>query len=113
MKRFFLVALAACAASAASAQSCPQIRFAPGAYSGEISGHVTQEDVDCYTFGTGSGQTARLQLFGSDNTCFAIIGVVDCQEDFSFVTRAGTYQVNVSALFRTLGEDYTLRLTIR
>ncbi|ETX29293.1 hypothetical protein [Roseivivax isoporae] len=97
----------------AGAQSCSEIRFARGASSGEVSGRVAEGEALCYSFGTGSGQTARLQLFGSRNTCFAVLGVVDCQEDFSFRTQAGTYEVYVAPLFRTATyETFTLRLTI-
>lgn len=112
-----LTALALClcaAAGTAAAQSCPEIRFAPGGSSGEVSGRVTDNAPLCFVFGTGAGQTARLQLLGSDNTCFTIPGVTDCQDDFSFRTSAGTYRVNVFQLFRAPAyEQFTLRLSIR
>ncbi|MBY6005913.1 hypothetical protein KUV62_18480 [Salipiger bermudensis] len=112
-----LIALALwlCAvAGSATAQSCPEIRFARGASSGEVSGRVTDNAPLCFVFGTGAGQTARLQLLGSDNTCFTIPGVTDCQQDFSFRTSAGTYRVNVFQLFRAPAyEQFALRLSIR
>ena len=110
-----VLALCLCAAGgSASAQSCSEIRFASGASSGEVSGRVTDNAPLCFVFGTGAGQSARLQLLGSDNTCFTIPGVTDCQDDFSFRTSAGTYRVNVFQLFRKVSYDpFTLRLTIK
>ncbi|SIO06737.1 hypothetical protein SAMN05444722_0297 [Rhodovulum sp. ES.010] len=115
MKRIRAAALvAATAGSTAQAQGCMEIRFAPGAYSGEVAGRVTDGAPLCFTFGSGAGQTARLELFGSENTCFAIPGVVDCQDDFSFRTAPTTYRVDVVQLFYAPAwEQFTLRLTIR
>lgn len=105
--------LLAAAASTAEAQGCMEIRFQPGAVSGEVTGRVTEGAPLCFIFGSGAGQTARLQLFGSQNACFSISGVVDCQDDFSFRTAPATYQVTVFQLFRAPSwEQFTLRLTI-
>ena len=58
-----VLALCLCAAGgSASAQSCSEIRFASGASSGEVSGRVTDNAPLCFVFGTGAGQSARLQL---------------------------------------------------
>lgn len=101
------------AASSASA-ACSEIRFAPGAYSGEVEGYVIDGEPRCFTFGTGAGQTARLQIFGSDNTCFTVPGIADCRDELSFSTRRRDYQVNVFQLFRKVSYDpFTLRLTIK
>ncbi|SFE61643.1 hypothetical protein [Roseivivax sediminis] len=111
------IVLAACLALSAgvvAAQSCSEIRFARGAVSGDVSGRVGEGAPMCFTFGAGAGQTARVQLFGSDNTCFNVAGVIDCQDDYSFRTRAGGYRIDVHQLFRSPGaEQFTLRLTIR
>jgi hypothetical protein len=117
--RWFAKALAlGCAVLAACgptwAQACSEIRFARGAFSGEAAGQVADGAPLCYTFGSGAGQTARLQILGNDNTCFTVRGVVDCQADFSFATSAQTYEVRVFQLVRRPGaETFTLRLTIR
>jgi hypothetical protein len=114
MLKVILALVALAWAVPASAQSCSEIRFAKGAVSGEVSGQVSDGYPLCFQFGTGAGQTVRLQLFGSGNTCFGVSGVIDCQDDFSFRTQRGTYYVNVSQLFRNNGaENFTLRLTIR
>ncbi|MFD2739898.1 hypothetical protein ACFSUD_09985 [Sulfitobacter aestuarii] len=113
MIRFLAAILLTFWAQGAAAQYCTEIRFAHGASSGEVSGQVADGMPVCYVFGAGSGQTARLQLFGSDNTCFTLPNVVDCQADFSFHTRNQMYEVGIFQLLRTTGfEYYTLRLTI-
>jgi len=105
--------LAAAGATEAPAQGCIEIRFQPGAVSGEVSGRVTDGAPLCFTFGSGAGQTARLQLFGSENVCFSVAGVVDCQDDFSFRTAPTTYRVDVVQLFYApTWEQFALRLTI-
>lgn len=114
MHRCLFVLLAALWTTGASAQSCSEIRFAPGTSSGVVSGRVTDAQPLCFTFGSGAGQTARLQLSGSDNACFSISGVVDCQSDYSFGTRQQVYQVGVFQLFPRGGaEQFNLQLTIR
>ena len=101
-------------ANLASAQACSEIRFSPGANSGDISGQVTDNAPQCFRFGAGAGQAAHIQILGNDNVCFTIPGVVDCQADYSFRTGQGTYQVEVYQLFRSLEwEKYTMRLTIQ
>lgn len=97
----------------ASAQGCHEIKFARGASSGEVSGQVSDAQSLCFSFGSGAGQTARIELFGSENACFGVLGIIDCQDDFTFTTERRTYQILVSQLFRTLGsENFRLRLTI-
>ena len=101
-------------ATGAIAQSCSEIRFARGASSGEVSGQVSDGQPLCFTFGSGAGQVARLQLSGSQNACFTVPSVVDCQIDFSFTTRHQNYTINVFQLIRnTTSEKFTLQLTIR
>ena len=101
-------------ATGAAAQGCQEIRFDRGMSSGEVSGQVTHGQPMCFTFGSGAGQTARLQLTGSDNACFTITDVIDCQTDFSFTTQLQTYTVNVYQLLRSMAsEQFTLRLAIQ
>jgi len=111
----YLTAIISCLwASGATAQSCMEIKFAPGASSGEIAAYVIENEPKCFIFGTGAGQTARLQLFGSNNACFTIKDVIDCQDDYSFRTQRRNYEVGVFQLFpKRSYEEVTLRLTIR
>lgn len=113
MFRIALACISILWAGGAAAQSCSEIRFSPGASSGTVSGKVTDAQPMCFVFGTGAGQTAQLMLTGSNNACFTIPGVIDCQTSFSFATQARTYEVGVYQLLRTTGaEQFTLRLTI-
>ncbi|MEM7644319.1 MAG: hypothetical protein AAF366_17605 [Pseudomonadota bacterium] len=98
---------------AAAAQSCSEIRFAPGTASGEVTAGVTDGRPACFRFGSGNDQVARIQLFGSENACFNVRGVVDCQDDFSFRTERQTYVIDVTQLFPAPDiEDVRIRLTI-
>ncbi|MGB3407166.1 MAG: hypothetical protein WBA67_06695 [Jannaschia sp.] len=110
MATLFFAALA----GAAAAQGCSEIRFARGAFSGQVSGQADFDAPLCFSFGTGAGQQARLQILGSNNVCFAIEGIVDCTDDFTFRTRQGTYYVNVFQALRNGGDrTFALRLTIQ
>ena len=114
MFRLIAVLLLSLWATTAVSQNCSEIRFDRGSSSGEVGGQVTEGWPMCFVFGTGAGQLARLQLFGSENTCFTVPGVTDCQDDYSFYTGSGFYQVNVFQLFRsTASEQFTLRLSIQ
>ena len=114
MKSLLIAAALTLWAGQAAAQACSEIRFDRGAVSGSVTGQVSDGAPLCFSFGSGNGQTARLQLSGSDNTCFTGGGIVDCQVDFSFRTRAQSYQVRVFQLFRRPGaETFRLTLTIR
>ena len=101
-------------ASGARAEDCPAIKFAKGASSGEVSGQVTDGEGRCFSFAAGADQTARLQLTGSENACFSVYDVADCQTDLSFPTGARTYRLTVAQLFPgPNGEAFKLKLTIR
>ena len=102
-------------ASGARAEDCPAIKFAKGASSGEVSGQVTDGgDARCFSFAAGAGQTARLQLTGSENVCFTVYDIADCRTDLSFPTGARTYRLTVAQLFPGPGgEAFKLKLTIR
>lgn len=101
-------------ATDASAQACQEIRFAPGAVSGDVQGQVSEGRPLCFSFATGAGQTARLRLSGTENACFNVRDMVDCQDDFSFRTAARSYEVGVHQLFRGPGsETFSLQLSIR
>ena len=114
MLRMVAVLFLAFLASGATAEDCPAIKFAKGASSGEVSGQVTDGDARCFSFAAGTGQTARLQLSGSENVCFTVYDIADCQIDLSFPTGARTYRPIVAQLFPApRAEAFTLRLTIR
>lgn len=107
---FLLVGFAA----TADAQSCEEIRFSAGSSSGEVSGTVIEGAPMCFTFGSGAGQIATLNLSGSDNACFGIDGVVDCSVSYQFQTERQTYRVRVNQLFpRPEVEPFVLRLEIQ
>jgi len=68
----------------------------------------------CLTFGSGAGQTARLELSGSNNACFTIDDLVDCQSNYSFRTAEQMYRFRIFQLFpKTSAENVSLRLTIQ
>ncbi|WP_226780945.1 hypothetical protein [Oceaniglobus trochenteri] len=114
MLRIVLATLVALWATGAAAQSCSEIKFARGASSGAVSGVVAPGESICFLFGSGAGQTARIRLSGSNNVCFGIDGIDDCQEDFSFRTQAATYVIRVHQLFRSARtEPFRLDLSIR
>ncbi|CTQ47604.1 hypothetical protein [Roseibium aggregatum] len=114
MKQYLFLLFLVCAAPGALAQDCSKITFAPGASSGEISGRVTEEKPMCFTFASGEGQVARLQLSESNNICFTVYDVVDCQDDFSFRTQNRDYTVLIAPFVRIPDfEEFTLRLTIK
>lgn len=101
-------------ATPATAQVCEEIKFLPGSSSGEVSGRVIEGSPTCYTFASGAGQTATLVLSGSENACFTIDGVVDCQASHNFETARQTYTVGVFQLFpRTEAETFSLELSIQ
>lgn len=101
-------------ATAATGQTCEEIRFSPGASSGEVSGRVIEGRPTCFAFGSGAGQTAQLTLSGSENACFTIEGVADCQSSYTFDTARRTYRIDIFQLFpRAEAESFTLRLSIR
>ncbi|EPX78438.1 hypothetical protein [Salipiger mucosus] len=100
-------------AQASAAQSCSEIRFARGASSGEVSGYTIDGEPRCYTFGSGAGQTATVELFSTGNACFTIAGVVDCRAEYRFTTNRQTYRIGVYQLLRSPSyEEFRLRLTI-
>jgi hypothetical protein len=114
MFRLLAAAILSAVPSVAAAQGFSEIRFAPGASSGEVTGQVSDGRPICFTFGSGAGQQARIQLLGSRNACFGVRGIADCRDDLSFRTDRRTYAIDVFQLFLAPGaEDVRLRLTIR
>lgn len=97
----------------AGAQSCAEIRFAPGATSAEIAGSAPAEAVVCYSFATGAGQQARVELLEGRNTAFSIDGLVDARDDYSFRTEARSYRLRVFQLMRAVRDQpFRIRLSV-
>ena len=97
----------------ATAQDCAPIRFAPGAVSGQIRGVAPPDDVLCYSVGTGAGQTMTVAVTGR-NMFVSVPGVADAQDAIRFTTAAGTYQVRVGQLMRSVtDEPFVLDVEIR
>jgi hypothetical protein len=98
----------------AQAQGCAEIRFARGAFSGEVTGVAQPDGIVCYTVGVGDGQTARVRVIGNNGMAFNIPGVAENQDDVRFVTRRGTYRIDVYQTFRAVrAEPFRLFVEIR
>lgn len=95
-------------------QSCKEIRFAPGASSGAVSGMIAARESVCYRFGSGAGQTARLRLVTGPFACFNVDEFVECQGEATFTTQARSYRVTVFTFdSRRAYGPYSLELSIR
>jgi len=100
MRLLLLSCILAITGLAAHAQACLPLRFKPGSFSGSISDTLSPSQFRCYTLEVGSGQTARIAILG-ENMCLTIPGVIDCTNETRFRTRAGTYTIRVSQMFRS------------
>lgn len=99
---------------AAIAQSCAEIKFARGAYSGDVVGVAPANGLLCYTIGVGNGQTAYVEILEGPNVAFTIPGVAEVQDFVQFPTRAGLYQINVFQWSRAaVGQGFRMRITVR
>lgn len=95
-------------------QSCKEIRFAPGASSGVVSGMIAARESVCYRFGSGAGQTARLKLVTGPYACFNVDEIVECQGEATFTTQARSYKITVFTFdSRRAYGPYSLELSIR
>lgn len=112
----FIAAGSACAEDrqeARFAAECQEIRFQRGHDSGTVRGVAPPEDVVCFRMTTGAGQTANLEVKGR-NVMFAIPGVVEGQDSYSFTTENKTYRINVGQLMRSVtDEPFSLTVSIR
>lgn len=109
-----LAALAALAPLPAAAQGCSEIRFARGAFSGEVMGVAPAEGIACHTIAVGDGQRARVRVVGDNGMAFNIPGVAENQDDARFVTRPGTYRIDVYQTFRSAADlPYRLFVEVR
>ena len=98
---------------AAMASGCHEIKFAYGAYHGEVSGQVSYGHPTCYTFHSGNYQTAKVELWSQGNVCFSIPGLHGCHKHYTFQTKQGQYRLDVKQAQQGYGsDDYSLKLTI-
>lgn len=102
------------ASTTASAQSCKQISFTPGAYSGELSGHAPADGCACYFIDVGDSQNARVQVFSAGDAAVSIQGVADNQTEVTWITTAGRYEFCVHRTFRAVdGLPFRLLVEVR
>jgi hypothetical protein len=105
---------AALGAGAAHAQeNCTPVHFERGKSSAIIHGTAPPEDVICYTFDAGAGQTANLKV-SSSNMIISVVGIGDARESWTFKTKAQTYKFIVGQLMRSVSNaPYTVTLSVR
>lgn len=111
MRAVLLVASALAIPTVAPAQSCEQIRFAPGAYSGEVRGSAPADGCACYVMDVGDGQRARVRIFSAADAAVTVRGVQDNRTDVSWVTSAGRYELCVHRTFRA-AEGLPFRMVV-
>ena len=97
------------------ANNCTPIRFSKGSYSGEVSG-VAEFSMDsgpvCYTIGVNKGQHMKVNLLAGANTRFSIVGEVDYETEYSFITQKKNYKILVFTSQRT-PVPFDLTVTVR
>ena len=102
-------------ADVAYADNCTPIRFSKGSYSGEVSG-VAEFSMDsgpvCYTIGVNKGQHMKVNLLAGANTRFSIVGEVDGETEYSFITQKKNYTILVFTSQRT-PVPFDLTVTVR
>jgi hypothetical protein len=81
------IALLVLALPAHAQDRCTEVHFERGQSSATIRGSAPAEDVVCYTFGAGAGQTANLKVTGR-NVIVSVIGVGDARTSWTFKTQA-------------------------
>lgn len=97
----------------AMASGCHEIKFAYGAYHGEVSGQVSYGHPTCYTFHSGNYQTATVELWSEGHVCFSLPGLHGCHKHYTFQTKQGQYRLDVQQAQQGYGPDsYSLKLTI-
>ena len=108
-----LLALMASAAAAQAQQRCAAVHFKRGMSSAVIHGVAPPNDVVCYKFGAGAGETASLKVAGN-NMIISVYGVGDAREAWTFTTQRQTYKFVVGQLMRSAtNEPYTVTLSIK
>ena len=101
------------AAAAHAQENCTPVHFERGTSSAIIHGTAPPEDVICYTFDAGAGQTANLKVSGS-NMIISVVGIGDARESWTFKTKAQTYKFIVGQLMRSVtNAPYAVTLSVR
>lgn len=102
-------------ANVAYADNCTPIRFNKGSYSGTVSG-VAESSRDsgpaCYTISVNKGQHMKVSLLGGHGTHFSIVGDVDGETEYSFITKKKNYKILVFTSQRT-PVPFDLTVTVR
>ena len=94
--------------------TCAEIRFAPGAYSGIVSGNTPIAGEDCYRIGVVPGQRVRVELQSQGNVQIGINGRFIFDPVIEFTTRSSDYEIWVSRIGNGPGGDpFSFRVTIR
>jgi hypothetical protein len=92
---------------------CTEVHFERGQSSATIRGSAPAEDVVCYSFGAGAGQTANLKVTGR-NVVVSVIDVGDARTSWTFKTKAQTYKFVVGQLMRAVTpEPFTVTLSVK
>ena len=98
----------------AAAQNCSEIRFARGAYSGDVVDVAPANGLLCYTVGVGNNQTAYVEILDGPNVAFTIPGVAEAVGYTQFRTRAGSYRIDVFQWSRAVqGQQFRMRVTVQ
>ncbi|MGQ0563832.1 MAG: hypothetical protein ACT4OK_02005 [Gemmobacter sp.] len=114
---FLALALGLVSGPAAAQQPCQQIRFAPGTSAGIVEGLIPPDGTLCYTVEVGNGQRAEASITGPEAQfpVFSIPGLTKDggEQSFAWTTRAGTYDIYVTTLFRYgANTPFRLRLSV-
>jgi hypothetical protein len=107
------------AAQQAAQPDCQAIHFAKGASAAIITGTAPANTLErpaepaCYSLAVGEGQHANVKLLSGKNVVIAIPDVGDARDEFTFMTRDGTYLVMVAQLFRNIDpEPFRIRVAV-
>jgi hypothetical protein len=95
---------------------CAPIQFAHGSSSTTLQGMApSDEPFTCYTLSTGSGQRAIIKLTKSNgDTAFNIAGLVDSRSNYSFMTEAKTYRIDVYQMSRDRRDaSFTMQVSVK
>lgn len=100
---------------AAGASECQPISLQPGAISTSIRGIVQPDELQCFRFTSGKGQTVHANVTSkSGNVALTIVGVADNRERIEFTSEKKTYELVVHQTLRSSSPDeYTLSLAIQ
>lgn len=96
---------------------CQEIRFAKGTSSGIVEGQIPPEAVLCFSIEVAEGQRVEASIRGPEAQ-FPILVVPGLtgdggEQDVSWFTRAGTYELQVMTLFRYgANTPFQLRVSI-